>query len=359
MPKTKDEKILEELPVNPEQSAELAELQYVSDTDPGITRKKNRRGFIYLNPKGEYIKDKKILKRINSLVIPPAWTDVWICSASKGHIQVTGRDVKKRKQYIYHPKWDAIRNQTKFFRLIKFAQSLPLIRKRVESDLRKHDLTREKVLAIITRLLEETLIRIGNQEYAVNGSYGLTTLKDKHLVVDGGTIQLVFKGKSGKVWEVDILNKRLARLVKQCQELPGQELFQYINSGGEYNPVTSTDVNNYICEITGENFTAKDFRTWGGTLLAAKELFSLGPAESDKDFKKKTVKAVKNVAKALNNTTSICRNYYIHPDIIETFYDKTLFVEMKKAEANGMNNRTGFSAHEKAVMKILKNKLAV
>lgn len=350
-------KLLDQLPVDPVDAAESAELRYVCDSDPGIRRKKRGKGFVYVDSSNQITKEKKLLDRIASLVIPPAWVDVWICKYSNGHIQATGRDAKGRKQYIYHPKWDEIRNQTKFFRLIKFAESLPEIRRRVSADLRKHGLPREKVLAVITRLLEESLIRIGNKEYITNGSYGLTTLKDKHLVSNGSGFQLQFVGKSGKKWKVDILNKRIAKIVKQCQELPGQDLFQYIDEEGNQCNNSSTDVNNYLCEIIGENFTAKDFRTWGGTVHAAKALFNTGKAESEKDEKKKINLAVKEVASLLNNTVSICRSYYIHPHIFDAYRDASLFKHMKKINSNEHNTSDKLSREELSVLMILKSKL--
>ncbi len=351
------DKIFNQLPVDPADAAESAELRYVCDTDPGYTRKRRGKGFVIVDSTNKITTDKKIIERINSLVIPPAWSNVWICKYSNGHIQATGRDAKGRKQYIYHTKWDEIRNQTKFFRLIKFAESLTEIRRRVNADLRKHGLPREKVLAVITHLLEESLIRIGNKEYISNGSFGLTTLKDKHLVSNGGSFQLQFVGKSRKKWKVDILNKRIAKIVKQCQELPGQDLFQYIDDKGRQCNVSSTDVNNYLCEIIGENFTAKDFRTWGGTVYAAIALFNAGKAESEKDEKKKINLAVKNVASLLNNTVAICRSYYIHPHIFEAYRDASLFKLMKSKKSNSKNSPDKLSREELSVLKILKSRL--
>ncbi|MGE5681678.1 MAG: DNA topoisomerase IB [Bacillota bacterium] len=343
----------------PEEIAEVVGLEYVCDSDEGCTRRRHGKGFIYLSSKGERVTDKKLLSRFESLIIPPAWTNVWICNSSNGHIQATGRDQKGRKQYIYHTRWEEISNSNKFNLMIKFGESLPLIRARVEEDLKKHNLSREKVLAILVSLLEQTMIRIGNPEYAKqNGSYGLTTLRNKHTNVTGSKIKFMFKGKSGKQWEVDVENRRLARLVKQCQELPGQKLFQYVDEQGNLQSVGSADVNNYLKEIIGMDFTAKDFRTWGGTVLAAKEFNRLGPAESETDSKKKIIQTVKTVSHALNNTPSVCRKYYIHPEVITSFTEGTLFEEIKNASENRDNTQPfGLDAEELAVLNILRNGL--
>lgn len=345
----------------PEEAAELVGLQYVSDSEnEGFRRKKHGKGFIFLDSRGERVTDKKLITRFESLIIPPAWTDVWICASANGHIQATGRDAKARKQYIYHPRWDEISNSNKFNLMIKFGELLPLIRARVDEDLQRRTLCREKVLAIIVSLLEETKIRIGNPEYAKqNGSFGLTTLRNKHTNITGSNIRFIFKGKSGKLWEVDVDNRRLARLVKKCQELPGQQLFQYIDEEGKLQSAGSADVNKYLKEITGgQDFTAKDFRTWGGTVLAAKEFSRLGMAESETDAKKKIIETVKTVSKALNNTPSVCRRYYIHPEIIEAFTEGSLFEQIKKASETVSSNESspfGLDAEENAVLNILRN----
>jgi DNA topoisomerase I len=342
--------------VDPEYSAGVAGLKYVSDNKPGYRRKKSGRGFIYVNPKGEKVTDPALIERFKALVIPPAWREVWICPDKKGHMQVTGRDQKGRKQYIYHPLWDEIRNSTKFYRLIDFAEILPHIRETVDKHLSKRGRTKEQVMAIIIQLLEKTLIRIGNIEYAkMNNSYGITTLRNKHVDINGSKIKFVFKGKSGKQWTVTLNDRRLARLVKQCQELPGQEVFNYIDEEGKLNTIDSSEVNEYIRGITGQDFSAKDFRTWSGTVIAALTLYELGPPEDEKDEKKKIIKTVKTVSDELINTPSICRKYYIHPDIFTSFNDGTLFSVMGKT-LKEETKPNGLDPEEKAVLKILKKK---
>ncbi len=337
-----------------EESAEAAGLRYVSTESFGILRKKSGRGFSYFNGNGEKITDEKLLKRIEDLVIPPAWEKVQICKKSNGHIQVVGFDAKGRKQYIYHPKWDEIRNTNKFNMMIKFAESLPLIREKVNSDLRKISLSKEKIIGVIIKLLEETLIRVGNTEYAkTNKSYGLTTLRNKHIEISGSKIKFLFKGKSGKLWEVDFMNRKLANVIKKCQELPGQHLFQYIDEEGKLQAIDSYDVNEYLKNIVDLGFTAKDFRTWGGTVLAAIELYQTGKAENEKDEKRKINSAIKIVANSLNNTISVCRKYYIHPEIIESYKDGTLLTEMQKAQTKFEDNPNGLEKEEKAVLNIL------
>lgn len=353
-----NEKLENLIVTEPEEVAEAAGLRYVTDEDAGFTRKGQGKGFIYLDKNGNKLTDQKHLSRIEALVIPPAWTNVWICPYSKGHIQATGRDAKGRKQYIYHAEWEDIRNTNKFNLMIRFGETLPQIRARVDEDLRKRSLSREKVMAILVRLLEETMIRIGNYEYTKqNDSYGLTTLRNKHMEIEGSKVRFIFRGKSGKQWEVDIENKRLAKLVKQCQELPGQQLFQYVDEEGKRQSVESADVNSYLKEIIGQDFTAKDFRTWGGTVRAASELYSLGPGESEKEKQKNIVKAVKSVSSALNNTPSVCRKYYIHPEIVTAYMDNTLFEKMEKASKVPDNSQFGLNTEETAVLNILKEGL--
>lgn len=343
--------------VTAQETAESAGLKYISDEQPGITRRRRGRGFIFLDPKGEIISNDKTLARIKSLVIPPAWIDVWICVSPSGHNQATGRDQKGRKQYIYHPEWDIIRNQTKFFRMINFGKSLPAIRKRIEEDLNLRGLPKEKVLAVILTLLEKTYIRVGNEEYAkANGSFGLTTLRNKHVSVEGPNIRFLFKGKSGKQWQVSMKDRRLARLVKQCQELPGQDLFGYKDEEGNLQRTDSGDVNSYMREISGEDFTAKDFRTWNGTVIAATELYNLGPSLGVTEEKRKITQAVKKVSHELINTPTVCRKYYIHPDIFTAYSDHTLLNIMDK-----QLKKTGdelLSAEEKSVIEILENGIA-
>lgn len=310
---------------DPAEAAKAARLRYVSDQAPGIRRQRRGRGFSYYAPNGDLITDEAERQRINTLVIPPAWTEVWISPWSNGHIQATGRDDKGRKQYIYHPRWREIRDQTKFNRMIQFSQVLPQIRAQTDQDLRRHGLPREKVLAAVVRLLETTLIRIGNDEYARdNNSFGLTTLRDWHVTISGSGLEFDFDGKSGKHHVVDVQDRRLARIVRSCQELPGHTLFQYIDDNGNAQMIGSGDVNDYLREITGEDFTAKDYRTWGGTVLAVKALMAVGPCQSEKEAKKNIAGAVKQVAAELGNTTTICRKYYIHPAVLSCYQEGTL-----------------------------------
>lgn len=306
--------------LDPVESSRLAHLRYVSDARPGITRKRRGKTFRYFDPDGKRITDKDDLQRIQSLAIPPAWTEVWICPSANGHLQATGRDARERKQYRYHPKWRQVRDETKYERMKLFGEALPRIRERVEHDLALPGLPREKVLATIVRLLETTFIRVGNEEYArENHSYGLTTLHDKHVDVDGATVHFQFKGKSGKLHSIDVRDRQLARIVKRCRDVPGYELFQYIDEQGEPRAVDSADVNEYLKEITQEPFTAKDFRTWAGTVLACALLREFNACESQSRAKKNVVEAVKAVAERLGNTPAICRKCYVHPAVIESY----------------------------------------
>jgi DNA topoisomerase-1 len=306
--------------VDPVESAKAAGLRYVSDDRPGIRRKKRGKGFTYLDPQGQTVRDPKILERIAKLVIPPAWTDVWICTQANGHLQATGRDARGRKQYRYHPEWRTVRDETKFGKMIVFGDALPKIRARADEDLSRRGLPREKVLAAVVKLLETTLIRVGNREYMKqNNSFGLTTLRDRHVEIEGSRLHFEFRGKSGKEHSVEIQDRRLARVVKQCRDLPGQTLFQYLDDDGVRQSITSEDVNSYLREITGQDFTAKDFRTWGGTVLALSALLEVGACESEKEANRAVVQVVKQVSGDLGNRPAICRKYYIHPQVIDTF----------------------------------------
>ena len=314
-------------------AAREAGLRYVADTTPGITRA-NRRGgkdFDYKTPEGKPLKDEETLARIRSLVIPPAWTDVWICPHANGHIQATGRDARGRKQYRYHPKWRETRDGNKFGRMIAFARALPDIRKRVHLDLSRSHLPREKVLAAVVKLLETTLIRVGNDEYAQsNKSFGLTTLRDRHADIDGHTVRFSFKGKSGVKHDIDFSDQRLAHVIEKCQDLPGEELFQYVDDDGKVCDVGSADVNDYLRKIAGEEFTAKDFRTWAGTVLAAMALHELEPHTTQRQAKKNIVSAVESVAKKLGNTQAVCRKCYIHPAILDSYLEGTLVQTLRR-----------------------------
>ncbi|HEU4588597.1 MAG TPA: hypothetical protein VFS11_08115 [Gemmatimonadales bacterium] len=321
------------------ESAEAAGLRYVSDTKPGIRRQRRGKGFTYTGPDGQPIRDAATLARIRSLAIPPAYTDVWICPDPRGHLQATGRDARGRKQYRYHPAWRAVRDETKFERMVAFSEALPGIREQVDRDLRRQGLPREKVLATIVRLLECTAIRVGNDEYAkANESFGLTTLKDQHVEISGSRLRFEFRGKSGKTQVVDLTDRQLARIVAHCQAIPGAELFQYMDEDGEHQAVDSGDVNDYIRRISGQSFTAKDFRTWAGTMLAVEALREAGPFTTAKEAKSKLLDAIDQVAQRLNNTRAVCRKYYIHPTIQEMYLAGTLVEALEKLPAMASGN---------------------
>jgi len=291
-------------------------LRYVCDDAPAIRRRRAGKGFVYLDARGRRVADAVVLKRIRSLVIPPAWTDVWICAAADGHIQATGRDAKGRKQYRYHADYREAREQSKYEHLVEFAEALPGLRTRVSEHMSLRGLPREKVLATVVHLLETTLIRVGNDEYAkANESYGLTTLKSKHVAVEGSEVRFRFIGKSGKQWSLAMRDRRVARIIRACQELPGQDLLQYFDDDKELRAVSSGDVNAYLREISGRDITAKDFRTWAGTVLMARFLGASGQFESEAKAKRAISAAVKQVAAALGNTPSVCRKSYIHPAV--------------------------------------------
>ncbi|HEX4949979.1 MAG TPA: DNA topoisomerase IB [Blastocatellia bacterium] len=302
-----------------------ARLRYVNDNAPGIKRMRAGKGFRYVDSDGKPVRDAETLRRIKSLAIPPAWTEVWICPFANGHIQATGRDVKGRKQYRYHPRWCAERDATKYDRMIAFGSALPKLRRRVEQDLARPGLPREKVLATLVQLLETTLIRVGNEEYArTNGSFGLTTLRNQHAKVEGATLRFQFRGKSGVYHTISLKDRRLAGVVKRCQDLPGQELFQYLDEAGICQTIDSSDVNAYLQEITGEAFTAKDFRTWAGTVLATAALKACGACTTQTETKQNIVRAIENVAARLGNTPAVCRKSYVHPLILELYGAGTL-----------------------------------
>jgi DNA topoisomerase-1 len=307
-------------PPDPKESAQAAGLRYVTDAKPGIRRVRCGKGFRYTFPGGATIHDEEMLRRIRSLVIPPAWTGVWICTISNGHLQATGRDARGRKQSRYHPRWREVRDETKYERMVQFAQALPGIRERVKKDLALPGLIREKVLATIVSLMEHTHIRVGNQEYAKeNGSYGLTTLRNKHVEVDGSKVTFSFQGKSKVHHTVSLHDRRLARIIQQCEDLPGYELFQYVDENGERHAIDSSDVNEYLREITGQHFTAKDFRTWAGSVLACDLLREMGAFETQSQAKKNVAAAIKAVATKLGNTPPICRKCYVHPAVLEAY----------------------------------------
>ena len=345
--------------LDPVAAARAAQLRHVSDDAPGITRHKARHGFDYRDIHGKLIADMATLGRIKSLAIPPAWTDVWICPTPNGHIQATGRDARGRKQYRYHPRWRQTRDETKYGRMLVFSRALPHIRARVEADLRRHGLPREKVLATIVRLLELTLIRIGNSEYSKsNHSFGLTTLRNRHAVVEGNRIRLSFRGKSGVQHEGSLTDRRLSRIVKNCRDLPGYELFQYLDEDGNRHTVDSADVNDYLREASGEDITAKDFRTWAGTHLAAMALREFSGLSGETAAKSAIVRAVEEVAKHLGNTAAVCRKCYIHPAIFDGYLDGTLLRTLARRTRSYLTRHVaGMSAEEAAVTAFLRLRL--
>ena len=312
-------------PAPPAESARAAGLRYVTDETPGIARRAASKTFRYLSPSGARVRDRATLHRIRALAIPPAWTDVWICPRGDGHIQATGRDARGRKQYRYHERWREVRDETKYGRLAAFARALPRVRRRVARDLALPGLPRDKVLATIVRLLETTFVRIGNAEYArENESFGLTTLRERQARVNGATLRLRFTGKSGVPHEVEFTDRRIARIVRRMQDLPGEELFQYVDQQGEPHPIESADVNAYLRSIAGAEFTSKDFRTWAGTLLCLRALRRLPPPQTATSGRREVAQAVEGVAKELRNTRAVCRKCYIHPAVIESYMDGRL-----------------------------------
>jgi len=343
-----------------EESAQVAGLRYVSDTQPGIKRQHSGRGFRYKDVDGASIRDPKVLRRIKTLVIPPAWTDVWICMRSDGHIQATGRDTKGRKQYRYHPRWRAVRDSTKYDRLIAFGEALPHLRACLDQDLTRPGLPREKVLATVVRLLETTFIRIGNAEYACqNVSFGLTTLRDRHVHISGATMQFQFRGKSGKYHTVRLNDRRLATIVKRCQDLPGYELFQYVDAEGQRQTIDSADVNAYLRLITGQDFTAKDVRTWAGTVLTACALWAHGASTSQMQAKQNIAQAIDEVAKRLGNTRAVCRKCYVHPMVLDAYLDRSLFaVPLPHDVLDTGSVGPGLQPEEIAVLAFLKQRCA-
>lgn len=340
-------------------SAQQAGLRYSSDAQPGIRRLQSRGDFAYRDPAGKPVRDPATLARIKRLAIPPAWTEVWICPEPNGHLQATGRDARGRKQYRYHPHWRAVRDETKYNRMIAFGRALPKIRRRVRRDIRQPGLGRQRVLAAIVRLLELSSIRVGNDEYAQqNRSYGLTTLQDRHARVTRRRIHFHFRGKSGKEHELDVEHPVVARIVKQCQDLPGQELFQYLDDDGVQRDVTSGDVNDYLREITGADFTAKDFRTWTGTVLAALALREFEPADTQKRLKRNLVQAIERVAQRLGNTPTVCKKCYIHPVILDSYLDGSLASALQiQAQTELTTQISKLRPEEAAVVALLRQRL--
>ena len=344
----------------PEEAAEEAGLRYVSDERAGYTRRRRGKKFVYFDTDGKAITDETRVLRLNRLAIPPAYTDVWICPSPNGHLQATGRDDRGRKQYRYHERWREERDENKYEKMVVFGQALPKIRRRIKRDLRRRGLPREKVLATVVQLLEKTFIRVGNQEYArENKSFGLTTMRDRHVNVKGARLRFRFRGKSGQEHDIGTEDRRVATIVKKLQELPGQEVFQYLDEEGARHKITSEDVNSYLQAITGEKFTAKDFRTWAGTVMAAMALGAQEPFENKSEAKKNVKAAIGAVAKILGNTPAICRKCYVHPAVLETYLDGDLIEGLKrKTEQTLSESLDDLRAEEAAVLTFLQERLA-
>jgi DNA topoisomerase-1 len=344
---------------DPPAAAKAAGLRYVNDNKPGIRRERDGDKWRYLDADGDQIGDEAVLARIKSLAIPPAWTDVWICPQANGHLQATGRDAKGRKQYRYHPKWRNVRDEVKYERMISFGQALPAIRREVDRALALPGLPREKVLATIVYLLEATMMRIGNDEYArQNQSFGLTTLRNRHVRIDGSDVEFRFRGKSGVFHKVAVHDRRLARIIARTRDLPGQDLFQYIDDDGETHTVGSSDVNDYLRTITGEDYTAKDFRTWSGTVLAALALQEFEKFDSEAQAKKNIVRAIESVAEKLGNTPSICRKCYVHPAVIDAYLDGAVLEVLRERAEEQLNEELhNLPPEEAAVLAMLEERL--
>jgi DNA topoisomerase I len=342
--------------LDPLLSAKVAGLRYVNDERmPGIRRVGSGKRVRYVLPDGGTLSDPVERQRVNALGIPPAWTDVWICPLPHGHLQATGRDARGRKQYRYHAKWREVRDEVKYGRLINFAAALPTIRRRTSADLKRPGLPREKVLAAVVQLLEKTLIRVGNDEYArQNGSFGLTTMKDGHARVSGGRVRFAFKGKSGIAHAIDLDDRRLAKIVKACRDLPGYELFQYLDEEGKTQTIDSADVNAYLREISGQDFTAKDFRTWAGTVLAAQALAEVERFSSNAEAKRNVVRAIESVAKRLGNTRAVCRKCYIHPAILDAYMDGAT---IRSIQARARSATSSLGPGERAVVDMIAGRL--
>ncbi len=348
-----------EIVTDPQAAAEEAGLRYVSDEQPGYTRKAKGKSFQYFDTDGKLIRDETRLLRIGRLAIPPAYKDVWICPSSNCHIQATGRDDRGRKQYRYHERWRAVRDENKYDRMLIFGTSLPKIRRRVRSDLELPGLPRNKVLATVVQLLERTFIRIGNEEYArENKSFGLTTMRNRHVQVKGSQLRFHFRGKSGVEHEIDVEDRRVAKIVRKLQDLPGQELFQYVDEDDAVTEITSQDVNEYLRDITGQDFTAKDFRTWAGTVLAAMALNAQEAFTSNKQAKVNIKDAISAVSKILGNTPAICRKCYVHPAVLETYLTGNLIEGLKaRTEATLAEQLDDLRSDEIAVLTFLRQRL--
>jgi len=338
-----------------EEAAVAANLLYVKDSEPGITRMKKGKGFAYYF-QNKPVRAQKDINRIRKLAIPPAWINVWICPLVNGHIQATGFDLRQRKQYRYHELWNKLRNETKFHRLYEFGKVLPELRLKLEKDLAANELSQQKVLATVISLMERTYIRIGSNEYEKqNGSYGLTTLKDKHVAINGDKMHFTFKGKKGIEHQVSLTNKKLARMVKQCRDIPGKELFQYYDADGNRKSIDSGMVNQYIKDNSGYDCSAKDFRTWAGSLHALQAFRSLGEAVTITESKKNIVSALDEVSRKLGNTRTVCKKYYVHPALIQLYEENNLSAYLKELDRlEAPDNKGGLTAEERVLMKILK-----
>ena len=349
-----------DLVTDPVVAAEEAGLRYVSDDQPGYSRKLRGKKFVYFDTEGKQIRDEVRILRLNRLAIPPAYTDVWICPSPNGHLQATGRDDRGRKQYRYHERWRETRDENKYERMVVFGEALSKIRRRVNKDLALPGLPREKVLATVVELLQRTLIRVGNEEYAKeNKSFGLTTMRNRHVDVKGAKLRFRFRGKSGVPHDIDVEDRRVAKIMKKLQDLPGQEIFQYLDEGGEVHNVASDDVNEYLREITGEEFTAKDFRTWAGTVMAAMALQAQEIFENETQAKQNVKTAISAVAKMLGNTPTVCRKCYVHPAVLETYLDGKLIEGMKnRTEKTLAESLAKLRSEEAAVLAFLQEKLA-
>ena len=349
----------ETLPATAPEAAKEAGLRYTSDDRPGIRRRRRGRSFQYIDREGRTITDPDERARINALAIPPAWTDVWICPSRNGHLQATGRDARGRKQYRYHPRWREMRDEVKYGRMVAFGEALPKIRKQVDRDISRRSLSKPRVVATVVRLLDETSIRVGNDEYArENKSFGLTTMQKRHVDVEGSRIMFRFRGKGGKLSDVDVTDPRVARVLRRCEGLPGQHLFQYVDDDGDVEDVDSDDVNDYLREVTGDQFTAKDFRTWSGTVLAAWALEERGEAGSPTQAKRHVVRAVESVAKELGNTPAVSRSSYVHPQVIESHLEGNLTRELgEKANRKVAGGMHGLTPQEAAVLALLRRRL--
>ena len=339
-------------------AAASAGLRYVTDGTPGIARQRVGKGFRYVNPDGSTVRDADELTRIRALAIPPAWTGVWICPNPRGHLQATGRDTRGRKQHRYHARWRKVRDEAKYDRILDFAAALPALRRQTEADVSLSGLSRDKVVAAVVQLLEKTLIRVGNDEYARdNGSFGLTTLHARHAQITGSKIRFRFRGKSGKFHDIAFSDARLARIAKRCQELPGRELFQYLDDNGDVQDINSSDVNDYLRRVMGWEFTAKDFRTWTGTVLAARALRETQEFGSDTQAKKNILLAVEAVANLLGNTRSVCRKCYVHPAIIDAYLDRSLAPALSVRAGKRLASAHALSRLETAVLALLQRRL--